>query len=165
MAGKSLMHLIRVCLWNEQPASQTTINEQNAIEHYSKGKKAAVEIGVFEGLNTAIISRSVAADGIVYGIDPFFKGKLGISYHKIIAKMSIHRKGVAKVRWIEMLSFDAVKHVPDELDFIFIDGDHSYEGIKRDWHDWSAKLKKGGFILLHDTSIPAHDPSVSQLGS
>lgn len=166
MIGKSLFHLMRVWLLNEKPASQTTEQEQEAIALYSKNTKRAVEIGVFEGLNTAIITRSMANNGILYGVDPFFKGKLGISYHKIIAKININRNGnPGKVRWVEMLSFDAVKHVPDNLDFVFMDGDHSYEGIKKDWHDWSAKIKKGGFILLHDTSIPAHDHTVGQLGS
>lgn len=166
MIGKSLFHMVRVWLGLETPDSQTTRKEQAAIEHYAKGASLAVEIGVFEGYNTAIISRSLAPDGTLFGVDPFFKGKLGVSYHKIIAKLNIRRKGnIKKIKWVEMLSFDAVKHVPDNLDFIFMDGDHSYEGIKKDWHDWSVKLKKGGFVLLHDTSIPIHDQTVSRLGS
>jgi hypothetical protein len=48
-------------------------------------------------------------------------------------------------------SFDAVKEFPDEyFDFLFIDGDHTYEGISRDLVDWYPKMKSGGTFLGHD---------------
>jgi hypothetical protein len=31
----------------------------------------------------------------------------------------------------------------EQIDFIFIDGDHSYEGVKKDVDIWFAKLKSG----------------------
>ena len=40
------------------------------------------------------------------------------------------------------LSFDAVDYIPDDLDFIFIDGDHSLEGIQKDWNLFSKKVKQ-----------------------
>ena len=36
------------------------------------------------------------------------------------------------------------------IDFCFIDGDHSYEGCKRDIHAWFPKMKKGGIFAGHD---------------
>lgn len=36
------------------------------------------------------------------------------------------------------------------LDFLFIDGDHSYSGVKKDWEDYSPFVKKGGIVVLHD---------------
>lgn len=37
-----------------------------------------------------------------------------------------------------------------DIDFLFLDGDHSYEGIKQDWELYSPFVKKGGIIALHD---------------
>lgn len=37
-----------------------------------------------------------------------------------------------------------------QIDFIFFDGDHSYEGIKTDWEKWSPKLKSGAVAIFHD---------------
>jgi hypothetical protein len=34
---------------------------------------------------------------------------------------------------------------------MFIDGDHSYEGIKTDWILWSPLVKTGGIVALHDS--------------
>lgn len=36
------------------------------------------------------------------------------------------------------------------LDFIFIDADHSKEGVEKDCKSWIPKLKKKGIIAFHD---------------
>ena len=36
------------------------------------------------------------------------------------------------------------------VDMVFIDGDHSYEGAKRDILDYKPLIRKGGFISGHD---------------
>lgn len=38
----------------------------------------------------------------------------------------------------------------EELDLLFIDGDHTYEGVKEDYLRYSKYVKKGGFIIFHD---------------
>lgn len=37
-----------------------------------------------------------------------------------------------------------------QLDFLFIDGDHSYEGVKQDFEFYSKFVKPGGIIAFHD---------------
>lgn len=37
-----------------------------------------------------------------------------------------------------------------KLDFLFIDGDHSYEGVKKDFEDYRYFVKDGGLIGFHD---------------
>jgi predicted O-methyltransferase YrrM len=164
--GNALLHFLKVLLKLDEPHTQTTINEIETIKEYCKDKKLAVEIGIYEGVNTINIARHISEDGLLYAIDPFFKGRLGICYSKLIVKNSLKRKKIThKVMLLEDLSFNVVTSVPDNIDFIFIDGDHSEEGIRKDWEDWSKKLKKNGIIALHDTEIPTHNPSVAQLGS
>jgi predicted O-methyltransferase YrrM len=43
-----------------------------------------------------------------------------------------------------------------ELDFLFIDGDHTYEGVKKDFEMYSPLVGAGGIIALHD--ICTHPP-------
>jgi predicted O-methyltransferase YrrM len=38
----------------------------------------------------------------------------------------------------------------EQLDFLFIDGDHSYEGAKRDLEMYGALVRTGGIIAFHD---------------
>lgn len=37
-----------------------------------------------------------------------------------------------------------------KLDFLFVDGDHSYEGVRRDFEMYSPLVRKGGIIAFHD---------------
>ncbi|MGE3779440.1 MAG: class I SAM-dependent methyltransferase [Pirellulaceae bacterium] len=38
----------------------------------------------------------------------------------------------------------------EKLDVLFIDGDHSYTGVKTDFDLWSPLVRAGGLILFHD---------------
>jgi predicted O-methyltransferase YrrM len=37
-------------------------------------------------------------------------------------------------------------------DYVYIDGDHSYEGVKLDYELFWPRLNRGGLMLLHDIS-------------
>lgn len=39
----------------------------------------------------------------------------------------------------------------DLFDVAFIDGDHSYEGVRQDWLLWSPLVREGGLVAFHDT--------------
>jgi predicted O-methyltransferase YrrM len=43
-----------------------------------------------------------------------------------------------------------------QVDFLFIDGDHTYQGVKLDFQMYSPLVRKGGIVAFHD--IVAHDP-------
>ncbi len=166
MKGNALIHYIKYFLGIDKPETQTTVNERAAIKKYAADVMLAVEIGVFEGVNTTTIAEAIHPQGKLFGIDPFFKGRLGICYHEIIARQLISKaKLQQKVKILPVFSYDALNKVPGDIDFIFIDGDHSYEGFARDWNDWSSKIKINGIIALHDTAQPAHDVTVKELGS
>jgi hypothetical protein len=47
-------------------------------------------------------------------------------------------------------SLCAARKIPDGLDFVFIDADHSYEGCSTDIAAWAPKLKPGGLLSGHD---------------
>lgn len=38
------------------------------------------------------------------------------------------------------------------FDFIFIDGDHRFEGVKADWDNYHGMVRPGGAVGFHDTS-------------
>ena len=49
-----------------------------------------------------------------------------------------------------MSSNDASKVVPNELDFLFIDGSHTFESARSDYKSWVKKLRLGGVLAIHD---------------
>lgn len=56
-----------------------------------------------------------------------------------------------RVRFIKRLSVEACHLFEDEyFDFIYLDADHSYEGVKKDLEAWWPKVKYGGILAGHD---------------
>ena len=47
------------------------------------------------------------------------------------------------------------------IDFLFIDGEHTYDAVKKDYESWYPHVKDGGAIAFHDYQ-PKNWPSVRQ---
>jgi len=63
-------------------------------------------------------------------------------------KLSKYKK---RSQILHMVSSDAAKKFKDnELDFIYIDANHSYEGCKKDIELWYPKMRAGGVFAGHD---------------
>src|SRR5487761_2321866 len=108
--GKTLIHLFRYIFGLEPANSQTTEAERLALARHAKGRRRVAEIGVYEGLTSALLLRAMAGDGTLYAIDPFFAGRLGICWSKIIARRETARvKPSGKIIFVEKLSFDALE--------------------------------------------------------
>jgi len=50
----------------------------------------------------------------------------------------------------DTLILDSLKN--KDFDLIYIDGDHSYEGVKKDILNFTPNLRKGGFLVMDDAS-------------
>jgi len=103
----------------------------------------------------------MAPDGIVTGIDPHPKGRWGWSLDRWVAIRELRRSPAGKARLFRTTSEQAVKEWRDPIDFMFIDGDHSWAGIQHDWTHWSPFVQVGGIVALHDSRAqegsPDHD--------
>lgn len=55
-------------------------------------------------------------------------------------------------------SFEDVHNIlnGELLDFLFIDGDHSEQGVRQDWFMYSKLVKPGGLIAFHDIKASAY---------
>jgi len=50
------------------------------------------------------------------------------------------------------------KHQNKKYDYIYIDGDHSYQGVKLDFQSFWPSLNKKGYMLFHDVSVKGKLP-------
>jgi predicted O-methyltransferase YrrM len=58
-------------------------------------------------------------------------------------------------------TYDEVSDLVDGgIDFLFIDGDHTYEGVKQDFEMYSELVSEGGIIALHDIVTHPNDEEV-----
>lgn len=56
-----------------------------------------------------------------------------------------------KVRHVRKFSHDALEDVPGEIDLLYIDGAHRFKPALDDIRRWSAKVRPGGDLLIHDS--------------
>ena len=74
------------------------------------------------------------------------------------------KAGLNTTRIIRILgrSQDVGRHWPYRVDFIWVDGDHTYEGVREDIRVWAGYIGPGGVIAFHDYfdgEPPKHNPS------
>ena len=140
--------------------SGTTAAERLALARHAAGRKTLVEIGVDEGLNSLNLRRAMAPDGTLYLVDPYPSGRLGFNFSSLIAHREVPKSDNGSVIFVRSFSYQAALNWDKPLDFVFIDGDHSYEGVRRDWEDWSPNVRRGGLIALHDScTFPGGSPT------
>jgi hypothetical protein len=54
------------------------------------------------------------------------------------------------------------KFEDNSFDMVFIDADHSYQGVKQDIELWFNKVKKNGYLGGHDYNLPGYSFGVKQ---
>ena len=133
--------------------TQTHVQELKLLQKYSEGKKLALEIGSYMGVSAVAIAKKLAPEGNLYCVDPYVPKGNKINPCLKIFNREIRRNRVTnKVTLIQGYSFEVKNEIPPQLDFIFIDGDHTYQGIQKDWELVKEKLSIGGVACLHDTN-------------
>jgi cephalosporin hydroxylase len=119
--------------------------------------QTVLEIGTDEGGTLFLWSRVAAPDASLVAVDTRPLGLLG---H--LSPYALVRRGFARERQTVNLLLPADSHDPAtlaevrrllddrQLDFLFIDGDHSYEGVKEDFRLYEPLVRPAGLIAIHD---------------
>ena len=124
-----------------------------------------IEIGSASGGNLFLLTRIASPNSVIVSID-LPGGEFGGGYRRwrIPLYLWFARPG----QRIHLIRGDS--HAPETLskvmrlfkdrrvDLLFIDGDHSYSGVKQDFEMYSKLVRYGGIIALHD--IKEHPPEL-----
>jgi predicted O-methyltransferase YrrM len=112
--------------------------------------KAICEIGAFAGGTAFLFARASPLDSVVISIDSAFN----YSRRKAIEKFCRPNQKLFCLRRNsqEASTVDVVSSLLGErqLDLLFIDGDHTYAGVSRDFNLYSPLVREGGLIIFHD---------------
>jgi predicted O-methyltransferase YrrM len=135
--------------------TQTTEAERDCLARHAAGKRRLAEVGVWHGVTTCRLRKAMSADGVLYAIDPYPVGRLGFSTQRMIARGEVSRIVNGSVVWLRQTGVQAASSAEiaaaGPVDFLFIDGDHSYEGIRDDWTAWRSRIAPDGIVGLHDS--------------
>lgn len=122
-----------------------------ATKHFNNKEIIVVEIGTHLGYNALNMLKTLNAKHL-YIIDPYEKyldgdgATRGMDNNYEKAKRRL--KGYP-VTFIKKYSNNAVDDIPN-ADFIYIDGNHTYEHCKADIENYYPKVKGGGILAGHD---------------
>lgn len=117
-----------------------------------------IEIGTCRGESTYYFLDKCPNIETLYTIDPYkgyqdWNGEItqdDVDKFRTVAEKNL-KKFNKKVTMIREESVKAASNFSDEdFDFIFVDGDHSYEATLADCEAYYPKLKKGGIFCGHD---------------
>lgn len=134
----------------------------------AKKLRVGIELGVaFGGHAEAILNISTVSK--LYGIDPYQhmaihhtmnlpQAEFDELYVYVLKRLAKFGDRYAHIR---KPSEQAVDETAGQIDFIYIDADHSYDGVWRDLCAWYAKVRDGGVIGGHDYGHSNH-PGVKQ---
>lgn len=119
--------------------------------------KFLLEIGTASGGSLFLFTRIASKSALIISIDlphgrhgggyPRWKIPLYKSFVLPSQKMFLIRADSHDINTLQKVLEILNKN---KLDFLFIDGDHSYEGVKKDFEFYSPLVKKDGIITFHD---------------
>lgn len=127
--------------------------------------KTLLEIGTNKGGTLCVLARLATPDATVISLDlpggEFGGGYRG--YHVPLFKSFTHAKQKLHLLRGDSHSEEMKAAVTEalgtqKLDLFFIDGDHTYQGVKKDFENYSGLVRSGGVIAFHD--IAEHPPEI-----
>jgi hypothetical protein len=125
------------------------------------GKKlVGVEIGVFKGQHAESLLQNLDIERL-YLVDPYAvygtddvrkycgeeKDSLELAKKECEERLTPHNN---KIVWVFKGSTEALKEIPDNLDFVYIDGNHEEQFVREDIANYYPKVRPGGVIGGHD---------------
>jgi cephalosporin hydroxylase len=112
--------------------------------------KVVLEIGTARGGTLFLFSNIAHEEAILISVDLYQTIEVKVLFRYIKKeKQKIYliqgdSHNIKTLRKIKAILKD------NKVDFLFIDGDHSYEGVKKDFEMYSPLVRKGGIIAFHD---------------
>jgi hypothetical protein len=136
-----------------RPLAQHTRAEGAALRKYAAGAREVVELGVAEGGSAWELRRAMNPDGRLTLVDPYRgRGLLGVDMAELTARRAVRRVRRGRVLWVRDFSQSVGQRWQAPIDFLFIDGDHSLDGVMADWRAWTPHVVAAGVVALHDAA-------------
>jgi predicted O-methyltransferase YrrM len=154
LRASNALHYVRYRLGLDEARTQTTPAERALLREMAAEAQTIVEIGAFEGVSTRLMCGAMPRDAHLYAVDPFPSNRYGFCVQHAIFRREVGRSANGRVTLLRQFSHEAIASWHETIDLLFLDGDHSFEGVTRDFGEWGRHVRPGGVILVH-TSQPS----------
>lgn len=132
------------------------------VKKISRNKRiVAVEIGSYLGASTCFIVKALSKSSSIICIDTWGNDAMKYvendsdsnprdTYNEFNINTAEYRDKIVKIRKRSSDAIQDVKCMTDNIDFIFIDGNHLYDSVQEDWNNYSPLLRKNSVVIFHD---------------
>ncbi len=110
--------------------------------------KTVVEVGTHKGGNSFLFCHALASTERVVGVDLCVQNAARLIHYARPGQRYFALHGDSQTQ--AMKARVAQRLAGRSVDFLFIDGDHSYAGVKADFELYAPLVRRGGIIALHD---------------
>lgn len=115
--------------------------------------RTVVEVGTHKGGNSFLFCHALPSVERVIGVDLCVQNAPKLIYFARPGQVYRALHGDSQTQ--EMLGRVRSHLRGNSIDFLFIDGDHSYKGARADFELYAPLVRRGGIIALHDI-VPDH---------
>ena len=111
-----------------------------------------VEIGRFKGGSTFVFASAAPAAVEIWSYDLHVALRADMPGEQLDSELraALTRYGLGENVHLVVGDSRKVEPPSTEIEVLFIDGDHSYEGARADFERWSTLVRPGGHLLFHD---------------
>ena len=155
---KKLSRTFRRPILKEVQGIFTHLTDDEKIQLYKLSRSinrtaVCVEIGSYLGASSVLLAKGLRS-GVLYCIDTWendamTEGRRN-TYEEFEQNTEIYSHKIIPTRGWSSNVFAEIASKVEKIDLFFIDGDHSYEAVKKDWQLYSALLTKGSIVIFHD---------------
>ena len=132
---------------------------------------SGVEVGVRHGENAKRLLQEFPSLVLVL-VDPYCAYQDVEEFYteekQLVIEQAAHKnlqEFEGQTIWVKSSSVSAAYHLISTYDFIFLDGNHSYDAIRQDMALWWDHVAPGGFLMGHDYSMDGVTKAVNEFAT
>lgn len=136
------------------------------------------DVGVYKGKSSAILAHGIkesGRNGLLFSVDYFGTEPEDVQKFSDPTIPNLLRNYFAETKLDEFVHLQILagnsayyggelQKLGFQLNFAFLDADHSYESVKKDFNVWSPLIHRGGMIGFHDCDFHGVDQTIKEMG-
>jgi predicted O-methyltransferase YrrM len=154
LEGRGRRHPLFALLGLREPRAQHSAEDEAfLVAQLDNTSAVIVELGVAEGGSAVALARAMGPDSTLHLVDPHFPGRIpGLSMAMLVARKAVRSTGRRRqVRWHRATSVAVGESWTNgPIDLLFVDADHSFDGVSADWRVWSPHLSETAVVVFDD---------------
>jgi hypothetical protein len=154
--------------WIDAISTSMTLNEKQTLYDLARGLprgSVAAEIGSYYGASSCCLAAVLRSrGGRLWCVDTWMNDAVSDARADVFPLWQKHTRLLSEgIKPVRGKSHEVATRIPDELSLLFVDGDHSYDGVRRDLLLYLPKMREDGVLVMHDWGLESVQRAIKEL--